>query len=266
MPHLSALLLSLSLTLSMSGQSAPIERFLVPIFLQQQPASGAFGSSWVSEFRVLYTGSSSTMIQNLGGIATDGAGFHPFILEPDRVVAYPFITIDGFSGATPGAILNVAATGADDVDFQLRIRDTSREARGWGTSIPVVSESRFSRERIHLFDVPTRHNYRWMVRIYSMSGSGNVRVRLHPVYTSGGSSFAPDPQIATISVPLSPPIANTAGYAQVTLDNFGDYSGEIARHHQFRVTVEPEGDFAVWAMVSITNNVTNEVTMIVPQR
>ena len=245
-----------------SAQSTDVEEFLIPIHPTGR-APGAFGSLWTSELTILNVGRTLARVENVGYVTPVGAA--PLQLMPGtsyRVENYVLGLIDSI----PAAVLRVDRQFVEQLEFHLRIRDLSREGERWGTWLPVVHQSRFEKGRLHLLDVPNDDRYRMMLRVYSLDAARrSVRVRIFGTPLGGLSSPPPQDDLLTeFSVALeSGPGRSRPDYL--------DLDASVMRRsahgrRSLRVEVEPEGDFSIWAMLSVTNNVTQEVTMIFPAR
>lgn len=258
------ILVILAVATSLHAQS--LERFLVPVYL---PGSvrGAFGSVWVSELRILNSGSAAAPIENYGPLC-------PFDCLPPALP--PAVSIRGedirglHSDGPPAALLLVKPEHAAQFAFQLHVRDTSRVAQGWGTWLPVVHESQAVAGTLHLLSIPVRPEYRHMLRVYSFSQlpGQRVRVRLFGSRAPDDRSpqpvpTAPDPLLAEFFLDLRTGSHTQPAYAE---DAFFLSRGASAQYDEVRIAVEPVGQFPLWAMVSITNNVTQEVTAILPNQ
>ena len=257
-----ALLLS---AVSAEAQGAPPppqgEMFLVPIHLVG-PTPGALNSVWESELTVLNAGATAAFVQNIGYYT--GVGFVAVPFTPGAAVRQPVIA--GLLGGPgiPGAILRVSPQYVDDFEFQLRVRDTSRAGHGYGTWIPVVHESEVGPTPVHLMNVPTDERYRLLLRVYSLNAVARpVRVRVYGSAAAGTTlPSPPDPLLDEISVVLRTGASRPA-YAEIRGDTLLARAEGMDR---VRIVVESDGEIGVWAMVSITNNVTQEVTMVLPGR
>ena len=173
------------------------------------------------------------------------------------------------SGSTAGAFLYVPVPLDPSVRKSLRIRDLSRNANSWGTDIPIVSRGEFA-STITLIDIPTDPQYRATLRIYHWgpySGlPSRVRVyvpeRAEPVaqfQTRSHAPFPPDPNDPFLFYPA---------YAQVDLLT----DAVRAAGPAIRVVVDTGvggGGLTpppplIWAFVSVTNNETQQVTVMTP--
>jgi hypothetical protein len=142
---------------------------------------------------------------------------------------------------------------AKELSMSLRVRDLSRQAEDWGTEVPIVHPDQFA-PRVHLLDVPTDPRYRvvlraladWrtIVRVYPLSGNELLDELDFERPVNGGN---------VIANPITPAVRDSG-------------------HDRVRVTVQfqsgplDEPPTGSWAFISITNNETQHVTIISPQK
>lgn len=230
--------------------SSAFERILFPVLFD---APGAGGSLWRSEAAV--SNPNPYYVENFNTIESIVCITYPC---GERLNPGAYIRING-GGYPHGIALLVPRVEADDLDFSLRVRDVSREAEGFGTEVPVVREKDFAiDEEIALLEVPLDPRYRVKVRVYAYDPpetieSPSIRV-VDPVTNSVK---------ATHSLTLSScgdelTCAATPAYAE--LDLAPGAAGE-------RVTLYvhmPPGAPS-WAFATVTNNTTQQVTVVTPQ-
>ncbi|HEX2060149.1 MAG TPA: IPT/TIG domain-containing protein [Thermoanaerobaculia bacterium] len=218
-------------------------RYLVPLTTVER--AGAHGSRWVTEWLAHNQETNPlTTPAPLGIVEAHSTA---------ALVALPR------SGGVDGAFLYVPEIFVSGIPMSLRARDTSRSGQNLGTEIPIVGEDEFATKK-HILDIPTDPRYRATLRVYGLQKeTQNVRLRVYSMATGAllddrvvqltgddtdiAYAFPPHPAYAQID-PLSAPV-RAAGQ---------------------RVRIEVEGGTPVWAMVSVTNNVTHEVTTITPHR
>lgn len=237
-----------------------VELVLVPIY-EVLPIPGAFGSQWVSDFRIHNASDEMVTIQNFGS----GCNFEPCVpdpVPPRTTISGAFVRHNAGNDWNPGAILEVEESGVDSLVFQLRVRDVSRAVEGWGTWVPVIRESTARRGRVDLLNVPIEDGYRVMLRVYSFGAAGRASVRVFGtedgVFTQPTTS---DPLLGEFSLGIFNGSRSDPGYAQFTgLAELVQGKG----YRLVRLEVIPENDLLVWAMVSVTNNVTQQVTGVYP--
>lgn len=261
MPKLASFLLLVSL-LSTQAHGQTRDRFLVPADLRLDPIEGAHGSKWVSELRVLNTGPAPVRIDNL----PVSCRITCELLLPAGA-SIPIRALQGqgeVNEAIQGWLIETEQGLGRELAFQLRVRDTSRTDSGWGTWFPVVSENEVGRGAVYLMNVPLETGYRQMLRVYSFDR--NAWAARVSVFENGPSELLPWPTqgdrlLTKFTVPLTAGGFNQPAYAQT-----GDLTQlpELAGEKAVRLVVEPLGEFAIWGMVTVTNNATQEVTAILP--
>ncbi|HXH38118.1 MAG TPA: hypothetical protein VNN08_05795, partial [Thermoanaerobaculia bacterium] len=227
-------------------------RVLVPIVATG--ASGAFDSLWTSEV-VAFNASTAPVVidysHRCDTLCIPGVVVHSS--EAIDLAITPFPTV-------PAAFLYVPNESADAFEFGLRVRDVSRQTDSWGTEVPVVPESRAFQRPFDLLNVPLPLRFRQTLRIYDFedkSGNG-VRVQFFDMATGQ--------PLKDFQMAMLPPRSDdvfTPAYGQ--LDQFGQ-APELAGIDRIRVRISPtNATQRLWAMVSVTNNVTQELTMVTPQ-
>ncbi len=160
-----------------------------------------------------------------------------------------------------GFIAHLPRREAPDVWFGTLIRDLSRQAEALGTEIPVVRERDLFDRPFQLLNVPTDPRFRVALRLY------DLETELAPrAITVRFMSMTSDDVIATKEVALQKTIGPRPAYAAIG-DLVGAYP-ELAGKGPLRIEIDPDvipGQRTMWAMVSVTNNETQHVTVISPQ-
>ena len=229
------------------------DRVLLPLFTE--PVDGAFGSRFVTQLRV--ANSSGTEPARLFGllpycplsacIFTDPTE-QPYEIEvngshtPD---AYHYI-------GRPGLFLYIPKS-SPRIDMNLRVFDETRDAFNFGTEMPVVYYDReFTDQPIKLLGVPLDPRFRNTLRVYStqdISVTVEFNDQLHLVTLRPGINVL-DPAYAQFSE-----FPTGSGTMDVT----------IAPH--VGIPPPPVLDSPkIWAFISVTNNDTQLITTISPQR
>ena len=230
-------------------ENGDFERILLPIF--SPPTSGAFGSQFLTYFSLWNTAGADIPVFAFPPPQCPLATCAP--RPPDPVplnlkarVGSPetFFQFDGDPGrliyTTKGAFQRLAAS--------LRVADLSRSSQSFGTRIPVVPESEFRNDFLALLDVPAGALFRNTLRIYSLDPQTSVHVR---VIRSDSTRI-----VAEFDADLSDPFDMLhPGYAQIS-----DFPVES----QARVEIEPRDGKRIWAFVSVTNNDTQQITIVAP--
>lgn len=228
------------------------DRVLLPLLTG--PVDGAFGSRFITELR--FANSSDTTPARFFGLLPhcilSACIFfdpleQPYEIEPSGSYGPESVEYTG----RPGAFIYVPKS-SPRIEFNLRVHDQTRSALNFGTEMPVVYEREFTLDPIKLLGVPTDPRFRNTLRIY-----------------------AAEPTVVTVAysdimriVELRPGVnALDPAYAQL-----GDLIGAGGT---MDVTVTPSTivvplpgvePVKVWAFISVTNNETQLITTITPQR
>ena len=240
------------------GQNAV--RYLVPVV--RESVEGVHGSRWVTEVTA-HNGSSVDLV--LGGPwAAPGLPMVSPVLAPQESLTPPlFPPLMG-----EGAFVYVPVPLARSTAFELRVRDTSRESEGWGTEVPVVAVHDQFAGTVRLLDVPTDPRFRATLRIYGddytdrevmmsiYAPSGTVPIEQRVIALKGFTNSQPDaplwPAYAAID-PISD-VVRASGQPRVRI--------EVAAIEP--PLINPPLVRAIWALLSLTNNETQQVTTITP--
>ncbi len=239
------------------------ERVMIPL-AHSEDASGRFGSIWLTEVFARNDGSGFVAVEQRPGEDCILAVCPQPILEARSTAGLVL-------GAFPhgGAFVYVARPHNDEIHFQARVWDVSREADTWGTELPVVRESEFLDGAFPLLNIPVADRFRSTLRIYESSGVEGtlVRVRVFPLQgdtllgqttvalSMGEGGFMPDP--FNPEFPPNPPM--------VQLDLLTLFP-QIVAYDRIRLEIEPvTPGLRLWAFVSVTNNETQQVSLITPQ-
>lgn len=255
----SALVLRNAFTYDSGAIATPQDyaRYLIPITLDQ--VRGGRGSLWVSELTVM-NGSEHhvTLVAPwCASLACLPPSYPPNFDAREEVSA----RADGGDGAFVYVPHGVRA----EVGMQLRVRDVSRVAEGWGTDIPVVPHDDFA-QIVEIVDVPTDSRYRAHLRIYGESNAHAARISVFPP-----DSDTPT-EVRTVALQPAVRVGEFVRHpAYILVDAFSDASRALP---YVRIRVEglpqsPRDDtfaWSTWAMVSLTNNETQQVTLVTPHR
>lgn len=246
-------------------------RYLVPIVSRN--VRGANASMWLSELTVHNPTPHLLELQapwpgwwNVRGVAPlTHPPLAPPVIGPHESA---LLELDPYP-LRHAAFIYVPRPLASAVAMQLRVRDVSREAEGWGTEIPIVTPDAH-KETIRLLDVPTDSRYRATLRVYGDDAharkvsisvyplSGAEAIETWTVDLEGIVNVQPD------EFPLSP------AYAQIdpitpAVQASGHERVRVVVSYVMPPLVDPPFVLPIWAFVSITNNTTQQVTTITPQ-
>ncbi len=233
------------------------DRILLPIWLPE--IRGAYGSDFVTNFSIWNSSPVDVEVEGLVYWCNFDPCLNPFsVILPSRGSTDESGFFPTGTASAPGAFIYVPIGSGGLLYSTLRVQDVSRQAQTWGTSIPVVHDAGFRSSIVALLDIPNDDRFRNMLRIYG-DGPGTVLVRIvqtsPPAGTvaefmlplnSGATIF--NPSYAAFSAFPPPPI--TTGPAATKL----------------RVEIEPFTYLLrIWAFVSVTNNETQHITVILQQ-
>lgn len=223
------------------------ERILWPVL---DSVNGANGSHWISEGIV--TNPRPFAVDNYNSVI-------PVIcvVSPCTERLSPRMTMNFLGAFHPhGMALLASRTDAPDLGFSLRVRDTSREAEGFGTEIPVVREKDMFRDRtMTLLGVPRDPRYRVKVRMYAFEpflDSNAQRWRILVVNPDGTRS---EQDVQTARACLACP--DEPAYYELDLPN-------VNRTGMSTIYITSPPESFAWAFASVTNNTTQQVTIVTP--
>jgi hypothetical protein len=251
-------------TYQQSTESA-YERVLLPIYLDA-PLPGGQSSLWKTDLWLRNHGSEPVSIAPWPCPA-DGVcpAVFPFTktLEPGEALhnLNPFFRLPP---AIPGRFLYLSKNGAKEVDINLRTFDASRDASTAGTEVPVVRDADLRTSTLHLINVPIDPRFRQTLRIYDAAPSPtSFTVRVYDFTEGKGGAL-----LATATVEASSPetgeFRDLPPYGQIA--DLGSLFVTNGSRGAVRVEVEPRTPGSLfWAFVSVTNNETQQVTLVTPQ-
>lgn len=198
----------------------------------------------------------------------------PFAMNPTSVVVDPVMLVPQADDPNPARILWVPRDHDDEIIFQLRALDASRPDEGLGTEIPVVRERDMRTDVIRLLDVPTGNKNRVALRIYMM----NVRKDTQQMFSV--QIFAPDERVAPLAnrivvaepksgnnfeTPTRPAIWQTFDLIAEMPEATGEESVKVEIRPVNMLPVFPPPPVLFWAFATVTNNGTQNLTVISPQ-
>jgi hypothetical protein len=282
MKTLACIFVGVLVTTSIPAQQLPLnqEQILVPIAPTGRAAvPGAFGSSWETDLTIANGGDAPVTVF---GLPTPICPVLCPAAPPDPIPpkATIFASTERCSAAA-GLILIADRSTADDLFFTLRSHDTSRDDRAWGSIVPVVrTRDRFSRP-FSIVDVPIDGRFRPLLRLYATNGAAPASVRVRFFAEDPASAFLGiaradvlisevTPVFATGTAPFCP------AYAEVALSQVPSLvplPSAFPNANRIRIEVVPALDPLIlpidtaqqyWGFVSVTNNDTQEVSIIRP--
>jgi hypothetical protein len=259
---LGALFLLVPLTRLLAADDvADVERVLVPVLTTE--LAGASGARWQTELWVFQT--TEAFLGPIGIRECPPSRCGPPPPPSPLNDAFRPTTFRTLPGELPGVLLYVRKSQAEAVTFGLRASDVSRRELSDGVSIPVIRErDLISGRTAQLLNVPASATSRIRLRIYDpyLTTAAVVRVR---VYDAAGSDVLLSEQRVALTVPAQNdefrwPYPLRPASAELDIappPNRGDAV--------LRIEIEPESaGLRFWAFATITNNATNDVTVVVP--
>ena len=236
------------------------ERILVPVF--SPPVQGAFGSDFRTILRASNTGSEPRRVP-LYGLDSTCILITPVLGPTDpRLINNDQTTqeLTPECSQWPARFFYVPKDLTDNLTMNLRVRDVSRSDLSHGTEIPVVRESDFKTDRIVLLGVPIDNTrFRNTLRIYATE-PGFVAVTIGDQVRSvelrpGRNEF--EPAFAMLGNYPGPGETEAPGRdtVRITIDAMPTPGG---------ITTPLPSVRPIWAFVSVTNNVTQEITVVTP--
>jgi hypothetical protein len=259
--RIAALLFALAAATSTFAQApAGFTRVLFPI-VAYDDVRGASGSLWRTSLAVVNIGHEPAQLAS-PHVCINCSAIGARALRPN--LTYDLVPIDGRDGI-PGAFLFIDTDQAENVRFALNVRDVSRQEDNVGVQIPVVRENEF-RERIELLRIPRDSRYRYHLRLYALQ-DGEVTIRAYEEQSAipnGEAALPDDVEIGATTTTLR----NTArqfvtsypAFAQVT--TVPGLSGDSDVPVRLDITAAP--GMRVWAFLTITNNASQDVTVVSP--
>lgn len=261
----------LALTGNALADDILFDRVLLPIMTQ--PISGAFGSLWKSEF---VAHNPTQAVIGLALVLRPGCAVCDYPALYGHETHRPIMQYENGAGDSPGLFFYPELPYGAQVQYNLRIRDLSRQASTWGTEIPVVRARDTFTGPLNLLDIPADDRFRQAIRVYDFDARPSAQV-LMKVYRIPFSPAIPTttPLVETTLTLTEPPnntlYANTVnelkirpGYAQIgwLLQAFP----QITPGEPLRIELTPiTPGLRFWAFAAITNNETQHITTITPQ-
>jgi hypothetical protein len=232
-----------------------LERILVPV-----AASGPGANAARFETEILITNASDETVQVTGAAVPQG-----ILISPIPIPALPPHTTGTFTDRLfnmpghAGAFVYVPARLARDVITKVRVHDTSRDAAAFGVEIPAVSDFDFA-ATVHLTGIPTDARFRSTFRVYAYDAANFGPVTLRVRDAADGTLLATVP-VALNAVRFEEDILPAS--AQLSLDPIIE---PLRSHPRLRIDIaDSDAIRPIWGFVSITNNQTQEITLVTPQ-
>ena len=277
-----ATLLALTFAVTLHAQPQPdpanYEPVLVPVYFF---GPGAHGSMWVTKLDVTNSGNSEVVFPR--------AYFHGDPVCPAVCGCGPITRVEmlqvkevcSIYQGTMGLLLWVPKESLQNEEIHVtsRVLDTTRQAESAGTEIPTIRLADLKGDRLVLVDVPLDSRFRAGIRAYDIYGEDGATVLMRIYDHEELRKGQPDPLVET-TLTLSQPIRNivpepfpgnpaflhlgdlAAAYPQLA----GVKSVTIELHAAFSIADPPKPTGRFWAFSTITNNDTQEITIVTPRR
>jgi hypothetical protein len=213
-------------------------RVFVPVLVTN--LSGALGSVWQTDLWATNT-SDGSVLYRIDPCTLSNCG--------DTIAPQGTSRRGGYLAAGRWVPLDPA------IQLQARFRDLSRNASSAGVELPIIGEAAFRADEINLLAVPRDARFRVTLRVYGFDAAGDVTVEL---IDSDGQLVRGN------QVTLAPPLTDyglQTSYAQLAIDTSPDATTPM----RIRIRTRTSG-LRIWALASVTNNATSEVTLIQPWR
>ena len=164
------------------------------------------------------------------------------------------------------ALMSVPTSVANDVHFSLRLYENSVNAQPAGVEVPVIRENNFLRGPTTLLAVPSSQSVRSTLRLY------DPRTRTKGVFRIDFEDMQGHILATTYLIPSSDYDAIHQTQANPNPSPSMVSILDIARLYpalravtEFNVVITPDDTtMEYWAMVSVTDNATQRVTLITP--
>jgi len=253
-----------------TSSASDYERILVPVI---GLGPGAYNTLWLSELYVHNSGVISSFVSYpsahpcaLCPPPPPPAGIGSLLLRPNETSTFNVFLERTTSPMTPGVVLYVSPKPArDSVSFELLLRNDAFRRDKWGIEIPVVREDRFRVGTTELMNIPLDPRYRVMLRVYDVDNvqdGADTSVIVRRYVRHNDSERLVDEQTLDLR--------EIAGGGEfVAFPGYGSLSGITAdlasTVDTLRVEVQPvTPGLRYWAFASVTNNETQDVTVISP--
>ena len=224
------------------------QRLLFPV---QYENGGAVGSRWATDSSIAAT---RTRIPGFVEFREPPCSGCPRRIDPapapEAIPAFTF-PIDKRNSVS-GALLYVFRGTEEAMITHSRVRAVGATSHSAGTEVPVVLERDF-RSSVQLLGIPADPAYRVMLRVWALKDLRFQRISA----TLHGSK--------SIDVPLefSRSTVDALPFASADLTSL---LGRLAAAPLPQLhLLSPDATNGIWAMVSITNNETQEVTIVTPR-
>jgi hypothetical protein len=245
-----------------SAQAVEREVLLVPVLSESLP--GAFGALWRTEVWFMRTSEVASIapLVDRNCLPPRCGPPPPPLPQPFEAVQPPLYRTRG--GEPPGVLLYVPKNALRDVKFNVRVVDTSRQDLTDGVAVPVVRESELA-ESVHLLNVGVTPHSRIMLRVYDPFAPDLSRVRVSVYSIAFADRLVLEQEVVLRRAVTDPlpnwtlPIVPASAELSLPLPQLAEGRTPL------RIEITPvSAGLRLWAFASVTNNITNEVTIVTP--
>lgn len=246
-------LLLLSFAISSVAFANPSGYLMVLVPLNPGSVSGAFGTLWTTTLWASNGSDADLRIRCLSPSDSDCVALNAHstiqVASPGVEAQHGFFMLVR-SGFPPAQVVP-----ENGIAFDLRVTDSSTAPHSAGVEIPLVRPSDFA-SLVLLSPVPLNGHSRLKLRIYGGSrGEGAVQATVHAM----GATTNRDVMTTTVTLQggdrTFPPRFPSYAELNLPVSSAGDDA--------LRLEIASSG--AVWAFVSVTDDVSQEVTIVTPQ-
>lgn len=239
---------------------ARMQAVLIPI-VADSGRPGAYGTYWRTELSLINNAPVDVLAFTLDPVLCRLPECAPPLVSSGAARTIP---LDAAT-SLPARMLYIERAWADQIHFQLRVQDMSRQSETWGTSVPVVREDEWLTDEFSFTRVPVRDDFRVALRLYAPR-----RQHAEVLVTIESELGGTDLPLAELPVrlryfddPGTEDFPQVPAYAEIlNLDSlFEPREGD-----RLRVTIRPlTPDLRYWATISVTHNATQHVTVLSPE-
>jgi len=243
-----ALLVAISAATALANPSGD---WVVVVPINPGTLAGANGTQWVTSLWVSNASDHDTLID------CDDPGNCPVLRAHStlQLPAAPYrnLTHDGFLRIATGLLLNVPA---DAISVELRTTDSITAPHSAGTEIPVARPSDFKKTVLTLPHVPMSDHSRASLRLY---GTANGEATVHVFDAATGAELS----ATTVSLTGGTVSNSPFGSAFPTPPSYASVALPLTAN-PVRIEVVPGSGLAIWGFASVTDNVSEQFTIVSP--